>query len=110
LADGRLAAMALSVEAFAEDCSQTAVVISPREAPGACAALLLDRKAWRRNGAMSLRWTGERFEEQAARPAVYDRPWARPPKQAAEPASPTSRPVSRDATPREDDMEPGDSD
>jgi competence protein ComEC len=108
LADGRLAAMALSVEAFAEDCARTAVVVSPREAPGACSALLLDRKAWRTNGAMSLRWTGDRFEQQAARPADYDRPWARPPRAAAETASPTTPPASRDATPREDDLEPGD--
>jgi competence protein ComEC len=108
LADGRLTAMALSVEAFSEDCMRTAVVVSPREAPGACSALLLDRKAWRANGAMSLRWTGERFEQQAARPAGYDRPWARPPRVAAETSSSAARPASRDATPREDDLEPGD--
>lgn len=106
--DGRLVAMALSVEAFAEDCVRTAVVVSPREAPGACAALLLDRKVWRVNGAMSLRWTGEGFEQQAARPAGYDRPWARAPRGTAETASPPARPASRDATPRDDDLEAGD--
>ncbi len=67
LADGRLAAAALSVEAFAEDCIRTAVVISAREAPGACSAVLVDRKAWRASGALSLRWTGDRFEQEAAR-------------------------------------------
>jgi competence protein ComEC len=103
LADGRLAAMALSVEAFEEDCRRAAVVVSPREAPGACTALLVDRKAWRANGAMSLRWNGERFEQQAARPAGYDRPWARPPRVTAEPTSSPARPASRDATPRTDD-------
>jgi competence protein ComEC len=104
LADGRLAAMALSVEAFAEDCTRAAVVVSPREAPGACTALLIDRKTWRTNGAMSLRWTGERFEQKAARPAGYDRPWARPPRVAAETASPMPRPAFRDATPQAEDL------
>ena len=51
LADGRLVSLALSVEAFAEDCARAAVVVSAREAPGACTALLIDRKAWRANGA-----------------------------------------------------------
>ncbi|HEY4142630.1 MAG TPA: ComEC/Rec2 family competence protein, partial [Pseudolabrys sp.] len=110
MADSRLAAMALSVEAFAEDCARAAVVISPREAPGTCLALLLDRKAWRANGAISLRWNGNRFEQEAARPVSYDRPWARPPRVATETASSTVRPALRDATPRTDDLEPGDTD
>lgn len=108
LADGRLASMALSVEAFEEDCRRTTVVVSPREAPGACAALLIDRKARRANGAISLRWTGDRFEQEAARPAGYERPWARPPQVAAETVSTSLRPAARDATPRDDDLEAGD--
>src|ERR1019366_196651 len=51
----------LSVEAFAEDCARAAVVVSPREAPGACNALLIDRRSWRANGALALRWTIDRF-------------------------------------------------
>ena len=77
LADGRLVAMTLNVEAFAEDCRRAAVVVSPREAPAACAAMLIDRKVWRAGGAMALRWTGDRFERNVARPNGYDRPWAR---------------------------------
>jgi competence protein ComEC len=99
LADGHLASMVLSVEAFEEDCRRAAVVVSPREAPGACAAMLVDRKAWRANGAISLRWVGDRFEISAARPPGYERPWARPPRVAAETDA---------ATPRTDDLEPGD--
>ena len=48
---------ALVAEAFAEDCTRATIVISPRQAPGGCTALLIDRKAWRANGAMALRWT-----------------------------------------------------
>jgi len=109
LPDGRLVSMALSVEAFEEDCRRAAVVISAREAPGDCAALLIDRKAWRSNGAASLRWLGDRFESRAARPSTYVRPWARSPQIVAEDRGSAARPAARDATPRTDDLEPGDS-
>ncbi|MEI9805425.1 MAG: ComEC/Rec2 family competence protein [Pseudolabrys sp.] len=109
LNDGRLVSFALSIEAFAEDCVQAAVVISPRGAPGDCAALLVDRPVWRANGATALRWTGERFELSAARPAGYERPWARALPGTGDTALVTARPAPRDATPRVEDLEPGDS-
>jgi competence protein ComEC len=108
LADGRLVAFALSAEAFAEDCTRAAVVVSAREAPGDCSAVLLDRKAWRANGAMALRWTGKRFEMSAARPPGYERPWARSLREPVEAAPGPARPPLRDATPRTEDMEAGD--
>ena len=112
LADGRLAAYALSVEAFEEDCARAAVVLSPREAPGACQALLIDRPVWRAQGATALYWTGNRFEVQMAHPPGTDRPWSRErvPAQAASPASAPAlrRPSAPDATPRVEDLEEGD--
>jgi len=108
LADGRRVAFALSAEAFAEDCMRAAVVVSAREAPVACAAVLIDRKAWRANGAMALRWTGERFEASAARPLGYERPWARGPREPVAIVPAPTRPTVRDATPRADDLEAGD--
>ena len=57
LADGGLVSMALSAEAFAEDCARAAVVVSAREGPSTCAATLIDRRAWRAHGAVALRWT-----------------------------------------------------
>jgi len=107
LSDGRLVSQALSLEAFAEDCARAAVVVSAREAPGACHAILIDRKAWRANGAMALRWTGEHFELSAARPAGYERPWARAPRSAESVPAPI-RPPAPDATPRAGDLEAGD--
>src|ERR1019366_2635547 len=104
----RLASQALSAEAFAEDCARAAVVVSPREAPGDCAATLIDRRAWRAYGAVALRWTIDRFELKAARPPGYERPWARAPREpASTPLAPT-RPAASDATPRTEDMEIGD--
>jgi competence protein ComEC len=58
LKDGQLVSMALSAEAFAEDCARAAVVVSPRQAPGDCAARLVDRRVWRANGASGLRLVG----------------------------------------------------
>ncbi len=107
LADGRLASMVLNIEAFAEDCARAAVVVSAREAPGDCTARLIDRRTWRAHGATTLRWNGNRFEETYAQPPGYDRPWARAMPVAAELASST-RPAARDATPRVEDLEPGD--
>ncbi|MGA7333666.1 MAG: hypothetical protein WBX77_18325, partial [Pseudolabrys sp.] len=54
LADGRLASIALEVEAFAEDCARAAVVVSARGAPSSsCAATLVDRGVWRTHGAIA---------------------------------------------------------
>lgn len=108
LADGRLASMALTADAFAEDCARAAVVISPRSAPGECAALLIDRERWRVHGASSLRWAGEGLVQEVARPAGYERPWARAPRSAILTASSIRRPALQDATPRTEDLEAGD--
>jgi ComEC/Rec2-related protein len=109
LADGKLVSFALAPEAFAEDCARAVVVVSPRAAPGDCGALLVDRKVWLNRGATALRWSGERFEQSAANPPGYERPWAPVAPIAGENAPvPQQRPTARDATPREDDMEAGD--
>jgi competence protein ComEC len=108
LADGRLIALARSLEAFEEDCRRAAVVASPRGAPAHCAAMVIDRSVLRRTGAVALRRTGEGFAMSAVRPQGYDRPWA----QARPPVGDTSTPAAgtppRDATPRPEDLEPGD--
>jgi competence protein ComEC len=109
LGNGVLVSVALSAEAFDEDCRRATLVLSPREAPPACAATVIDRRSWRRAGAISVRHVGERFEIQASRPVGTDRPWARGPQAAEATAAPASaRPAPRDATPRAIDLEPGD--
>ena len=65
------------------------MVVTAREAPGDCAALLIDRKAWRANGAMALRWTGDRFElERRPADAVTSGPGRAQPRRASERTSP----------------------
>ncbi len=103
LKDGRLISMALSPAAFAEDCARAAVVVSPRAAPGACAATLIDRNAWRANGAIALRWSGDHFVQTAARPPSYQRPWASGSRNVSR-----IWPSVRDATPKREDLETDD--
>ena len=68
LKDRSLVAIARTLEAFEEDCRRAVLVVSTRDAPPGCAALVVDRGVWRRSGAMALRRDGERFEITAARP------------------------------------------
>jgi competence protein ComEC len=92
LADGRVVSLALTVDAFADDCAKALVVVSSREAPGACQALLIDREVWRARGAVSLRINGKTIEVSAARPAGYERPWMPRPQQKAAPRPPDATP------------------
>jgi competence protein ComEC len=112
LRDGSLVAIARSIEAFAEDCRRTVLVVSTRAAPPGCAAVVVDRQVWRRSGALALRRAGEGFEITASRPSGYDRPWARAVAQVGDGPetnrSPSAAPQPRDATPRDDDLEAGD--
>jgi competence protein ComEC len=111
LPDGRLVSFVLLPEAFEEDCRRAAVVVSARDAPPDCAALVIDRKISRSSGAVDLRRVGTGFAMTAAKPPGSERPWMR----GAPAQSDTTRPVptaartpQRDATPRTDDLEPGD--
>jgi competence protein ComEC len=107
LPDGRVVALARSIEAFEEDCRRATVVASPRNAPSHCAALVIDRSVLRRSGAVALRRSGEGFAISAVRPQGYDRPWAQARPSAPNPTA-TPSPSPPDATPRPEDLEPGD--
>ncbi len=112
LADGRLVARVLTPEAFEEDCRRAALVVTTRDAPPACAAQVIDRRISRGQGAIALTIQTGGVKAIAARPPDQDRPWARAPAAPAVmsgtpvPAAATRRP--QDATPRSEDMEPGD--
>jgi competence protein ComEC len=92
LADGRAVSLALTIDAFADDCARALVVVSPREAPGACQALLVDRSVWRARGAVALRISGKEIEVSAAWPTGYDRPWTARPQQKTSPRPPDATP------------------
>jgi competence protein ComEC len=105
LANGTLVAVAQSPEAFADDCERAAVIVTPRQPPRTCAALVVSRTAWRDGGALALYRHGDGgWDIVAARPSGLDRPWA--------PAADRNRrPLSQmapDATPRPEDLEDDD--
>jgi competence protein ComEC len=110
LKDGSMVAIARTPAAFEEDCLRAAIVITARDAPEGCRSMIIDRGVLQRLGALTLRKVGDRFELTPTRPPGYDRPWA-PAAGAwmglAEPGQP-GRPPTRDATPRFEDLEPGD--
>ena len=111
LPDKRLVTLAFHPEALEEDCRRAAIVVTARNAPAFCAAVLIDRNLSRQSGALSLRWNGTSFDMNRARPHNYDRPWARSSSSSSSEnaeRSPLSRPLSRDATPRAEDLEAGD--
>jgi competence protein ComEC len=111
LADGALVAISRRIEAFEEDCRRAAVVLSTRNAPPGCAALVIDRKVWQRSGAVALRRAGRGFEFSTARPEGYARPWTRGAtitSSAGAAVNPAATPArSPDATPLPDDLDPG---
>jgi competence protein ComEC len=74
VADGRFVALALSPEAFEDDCRRAAVVVTPGDGPSACKAITSDRRSRQRTGAVSLRRAADGFADAAARPPGYDPP------------------------------------
>jgi competence protein ComEC len=110
LADGKLVALSLALEALAEDCRRAAVIATPLEGPSRCAARIFDRAQRRDTGAVALYRDGQDLAVWPARPQGYDRPWS----PAYRPPAPRIRPGLRapmrspDATPRTDDLKPGD--
>jgi competence protein ComEC len=109
LADGRLVAHVRAPEAFAEDCAHAAIVVTAREAPPGCNALVIDRKVWRPAGAIAVYRNGAALTLMPTRPPGSDRPWARGLSTTdAVVGRPSVRPAARDATPRAEDREAGD--
>jgi competence protein ComEC len=109
LRDGSLVAIAKTIEAFEEDCRRAVLVVSAGDAPPGCVALVVDRRVWRRSGAVALRRVGEGFEIVSTRPAGYERPWTRAAPVGDSPDAGRPRPPqTRDATPSKDDLEAGD--
>lgn len=116
LSDGRLVAYDVAPEAVEEDCRRAAIVITAKDVPPDCSALVVGRALWRTRGALSLRRdVGDGFIIDGARPENFDRPWApRPPRAASgansenEASSAASRSPPRDATPKPEDLQPDD--
>ena len=112
LADGRLVALSLRIDALADDCSRAALVVTARPVPPDCAAMVIDRPRLASQGALALTRSGEGFSVQAVRARSASRPWL--PAGAGEGdfdgslAPKTALPRNRDATPSDADLQADD--
>ena len=77
LADGAFVAVARTPAALAEDCERAALVVTTREAPPGCSAIVIDLAASRTGGAMAIARDGKGYRIERSYPTGYDRPWAR---------------------------------
>ncbi len=108
LPDGALAALALRPDALADDCERAAVVVSARQAPAACRAMVIDRSELQKRGAIALRRTSGGFAIDAIRPKGVDRPWSPAVDAKTDVETTVARPrISRpvDATPADGDLQ-----
>jgi competence protein ComEC len=121
LADGRKVALTVRSDGFADDCEKAAVIVTVRQPPKACQAMVFDRERLEREGSVALYDRAGDFAVEVVRPAGSDRPWARQEAQTTvltseaeaplsanrtSPASEAPRPV--DATPSPDALPPED--
>jgi competence protein ComEC len=108
-ADGGLVALALRSDALSDDCERAALVVAARQAPPSCPSPVIGQDRLRRQGAMALRRTRDRFAVDAVKPKGVDRPWSpatagdteAEPNLATRPAAPRAV----DATPAEADQQ-----
>jgi competence protein ComEC len=109
LADGRMIAQALRIDALSDDCSRAALVVTARPAPPDCGAMVVDRPRLVSQGALALTRRGDGFAVQAVRARGADRPWSPATAGAGDfdgslaPKTAASR--SKDATPSEADQQ-----
>ncbi|SEN31101.1 ComEC/Rec2 family competence protein [Bradyrhizobium sp. OK095] len=112
LADGRLVALALRIDALADDCSRAALVVTARPAPPDCAAMVVDRQRLAAQGALALIRHGDGFAVQAVKAGGTDRPWspsiAREADFGTSLAPQAAAPRNPDATPSEADLQADD--
>jgi competence protein ComEC len=111
--DGRLVALALAPDAFADDCTRAAIIVTARQTPAGCAATVFDQEGLRGQGALALHRSGDGYAVTATRPRGTDRPWARGVAEDSGQAETASRRSPQplraiDATPAEADLQADD--
>ncbi len=89
LPGGKRLSYARHQAAFADDCEQSAIVVTPLFAPPWCRALTIDARRLRATGAILIRHDRDGgFTVLAARPEAENRPWyRRPPRRNPPPSS-----------------------
>ncbi len=92
LPDGRAVALVLEKNAFAEDCTEAAVVVTPLFAPPGCAAgLVIDRDKLAQTGSVTLAEHDRQWQIMPARAIDEDRSWSPAPKRRWKTAAPSTK-------------------
>jgi competence protein ComEC len=108
LPDGRFVALALRSEALGDDCTRAAVIVTAKQAPADCGALVIGQERLQKQAATSLRRSRGGFLIDAVRPNGLNRPWSPAAGDPTEPENSTVHPaITRpvDATPVEADLQ-----
>jgi competence protein ComEC len=110
MVDGSFVALALQPEALTDDCGRAALLVTRKQVPAGCAAIVIGLEHLRRHGAIALRRIKGGFVVEASRPGGFDRPWAPAAAGDSETDSTalTARPSQAkavDATPAEADLQ-----
>jgi competence protein ComEC len=112
MAGGGYVAQSQRGDALEDDCERAALIVTSRQPPRDCGAIVIEGARLRRQGALALWHRGKAFEVGATRAGGFDRPWAPAVGgDAAGDAAVILRPPAphvRDATPTEADLQADD--
>jgi competence protein ComEC len=109
LGGGGYVAQPLRNDALEDDCERAVLIVTSRQPPRDCGAVVIDQARLRRQGALALWRKGSAFAVEATRPGGFDRPWS--PALGGDTGSDTAvilhppAPRARDATPSESDLQ-----
>lgn len=108
MAGGGYVAQALRGEALEDDCERATLIVTSRQPPRDCGAVVIDHARLRRQGALALWRKGRAFAVEATRASGFDRPWS--PALGGDPGNDATiimrpPPRARDATPSESDLQ-----
>lgn len=107
---GKLVALTIKPEAMRDDCARAVLIVTNRQPPPDCAAMVIGRDMLRQHGTLALRVTAEGYMTTSNKPRGADRPWSRATGDGASTGSvlPRVQPRTVDATPSESDLRPDD--
>jgi competence protein ComEC len=108
LPDGAFATLVLRPEALSDDCARAAVIVTSRQAPPDCKALVIGQERLQKQAAITVRRTSGGFAIDAVKPNGLDRPWSPAAGEPNEAEISTARPAAArpaDATPAETDLQ-----
>jgi len=77
MADGRFVTIAQRADAFADDCTKAALIVTARQPPPSCKARVIGLDRLRETGSLALYERNGVLAPEAVRPAGSNRPWAR---------------------------------